>query len=292
MAVSSNSASRRKLAIGLVLIALTATAAVVLFRTMDASPEKAAPATAPAASPAEGPRPAPIVPLAPPAPLGRADLLTAAAAAAAAYSAGQTDGLLQADLVGRPFRVSIPFGCFGPRDPAGGQASAYWEYGQDGKTLKISVGPQDWTQSTFLRGAEGTEVIDAVEGFWIPRPWLAAEACPAVRPDPSQPAAPAPETVGLAVFYAAEGSRVQRRNGRPYEVVVAAPGEGRPAAPQGYRLVLEGRVAGFPDGRALRCHSQSPDQRPVCVFRVEIDHVQIRDPAAPPADAVLGEWRS
>ncbi|HRD29396.1 MAG TPA: hypothetical protein PLO65_13940, partial [Caulobacter sp.] len=78
------------------------------------------------------------------------------------------------------------------------------------------------------------------------------------------------------------------RDGRPYSFVRKVP-EGEPATPaEGYRLVLEGRVTGYPGGHAVRCRSDSPDRRPVCLVAVEFDRVAFEDGAT---GAVLAEWR-
>jgi len=293
MAAPDSGASRRKLVVGLALIALAAALVVFLVQRAEAPPE---PPVAPeirtgVPAPPSEVRP-PTVPLAPPPPAGRSDLLAAAAAAASAYGSGApAAAATQPTLTGRRFRISLPFGCSGPGEEGD---SAFWRYGPDRETIRVSVRPEVWTDSGFVRELGGSETFDAVEGFWIRRPWAASEDCPAARPDPLQAVQPAasPETVGLAVFYGPNDSRVARRDGRPYEVVAPAPDDGSPPAPRGYRLVLEGRVTGFPGGAAVRCRSPSVDQRPVCLIGVQIDLVQIRDPAAPPAEAVLGEWRS
>ena len=56
----------------------------------------------------------------------------------------------------------------------------------------------------------------------------------------------------------------------------------------GYRVVLEGRFASFPDGRAIRCRAASIDQRPVCIAAVQLDRVAFEDGSS---GTVLSEWR-
>ena len=60
-----------------------------------------------------------------------------------------------------------------------------------------------------------------------------------------------------------------------------------PAPTGGYRLILEGRMSAFADGRAIRCRASSPDQRPVCIGAVQLDRVAFEDAGG----AVLSEWR-
>lgn len=193
--------------------------------------------------------------------------------------------------------MRIPFGCTGPShaiDDTASDGLARWTWGPDRKTIQLSLTPGDWTGSalSFQPGAEANAepVWEAVEGFWVPRPWLAAEACPDVRADLLQtglgPASP--QTVGIAAVFEAGGSRIGRRNGRAYAFTVRARGD-QPltAPPGGYRLLLEGRVVGFPSGRAIRCRAAGPDERPVCVAAVQLDKVAFEDAAG----ATLSEWR-
>ena len=94
--------------------------------------------------------------------------------------------------------------------------------------------------------------------------------------------------MGLASVFEADGSRLGRRNGRAYEHTVRGVDDQPAVAPvQGYRLVLEGRLAAFPEGRSIRCRGSGPDQRPVCIAAVQIDRVAFEDAAG----ALLSEWR-
>ena len=248
-------------------------------------PEKTpAPATEPAAAPA-----APATPSPPPV-LSRADLIQAAEAAASAYAAGS--GPNRDSLSGRRFAVRQAFGCQGAApaaaEDAAGDGLARWSWGPERKTLRLSLTPGDWTQSALISG--GAPDWEAVEGFWLNRPWLRAEGCPAAQGDPlaSGPAAPSPQTVGLAAVHEQDSSRLGRRNGRAYSFVVRGEGDQPAVAPTGgYRLVLEGRLTAFADGRAFQCRATSPDQRPVCVAAAQIDRVAFEDATG----AVLSEWR-
>ena len=222
--------------------------------------------------------------------LDRAGLLQAMDAAASAYAAGQTSG---DSLTGRRFVVRQAFGCAGgsppPVEAAPGDGLAAWSWGPRRESLRLTLAPGDWTDSPLLAGS--ADSWEAAEGFWISRPWLRADGCPGVEGDPlaSGPvAAPSPQSVGLAAVFEEDGSRLGRRNGRAYEFTVRGEGDQAPAAPVGgYRLVLEGRLAAFADGRALRCRGASSDQRPVCIGAVHLDRVAFET-----ADGrTLSEWR-
>jgi hypothetical protein len=256
--------------------------------------ERKAPPAAPAAAP-----PAAPAPPAPAAALGRNELLQAMEAAAAAYAAGTPAE--EAGLAGRRFVIRQAFGCSGP-SAAGGLADglAHWSVKGRSGDIEITLSPAAWTDSRLVEKAETWE---AVEGMWLPRPWLRTEACPPATSPPTPPGTgPAtnsatppvlplatPQTMGLAAVFEAEGSRVGRRNGRPYSFTIRGKdGAPAPAPADGYRLVLEGRLAGFADGNAIRCHALSPDHRPVCIAASRLDRVAFEDAGG----GLLSEWRA
>jgi hypothetical protein len=276
--------SPRKYAGPLVIIAAFATGAALTW----AVTRPPAPVDPADTATVEAPRAPPAPVLAAP-PLGRGQLLAAARAATAAYAAGQPAPAGQTDLVGRRFEVRIPFGCSGPQaEPAGAQA--WWNYDSARQTLTLAARPVDWTAAPPVPLVTGADV-EAVEGFWLPRPWTDAETCPprAAGPlaAPARLVPPTPQTLGVASVFRAAGSRVLRRGARPYQVVrkvspddLAAVGE--------FHLVLSGRVAAIRDGQPVACRAETSDQRPVCLIAVEFDRVAFEDAAG---DA-LAEWRS
>jgi hypothetical protein len=226
--------------------------------------------------------------------LTRGDLVSAAGQAASAFAEGKAPSTAD-PLVGRSFAVRVAFGCSGPaagEARAGeGNGLAAWTWGPDRKTIQLRMTPSNWTGSAMLAKAGASEKWEAVEGFWIPRPWLASETCPVVKADPLQTgASPAsPQTVGLAAAFEAGGSRLGRRNGRAYEHSVRMKGD-TPLTPSesGFRMLLEGRVASFPSGRAIECSAPGPDQRPVCIIAIQLDRVAYEDANG----STLSEWRS
>lgn len=235
------------------------------------------------------PTPAPT-PLQPTAPLSRADLLAAVSRAASAYAAGQiADGV--DPLVGRHFAIRTPFGCAGPAPATGVEDGvAAWSWGPDQKTIQLSLTPGGWLNTALIAGA-GDGDWESVEGVWLPRPWLATDACPSIRTDALQSGqpAPSPQTVGLAAISEKTDSRAGRRNGRAYTFTIRGEDDRAPSAPvDGYRTLLEGRVAAFPGGRAVRCRASSPDQRPVCIVAIRLDRVAFTEASG----NVLTEWRA
>lgn len=236
--------------------------------------------------------PAPVVPVIskPSPPLTRGDLVSAAGQAASDYAEGKV--FVTADpLIGQNISVRVPFGCTGstPVETTKSEREglAGWTWGADRKSIQLQMTPGDWVHSALMGGKDASEKWDAVEGFWIPRPWLASEACPAIKSDPLQTTAPlaSAQTLGLAAVFEAGGSRVGRRNGRSYEFSIR--GKGADVAPQSsYRLVLEARITAFPSGRAITCHAPGPDQRPVCIIAIKLDRVAFEDEQG----ATLSEW--
>jgi hypothetical protein len=130
-------------------------------------------------------------------------------------------------LVGRRFGLRLPFGCTGPAAEAA--AGASWVYSADRRSVRIVVRPETWTGSALIQAIAAPETYEAVEGFWVTRPWLLSEDCPALPTDPTTttPSASSPETLGLGVFFEEGGSRVARRDQRPYEIVLRLDGAPR-----------------------------------------------------------------
>lgn len=245
----------------------------------------------PAAAPPPGPAPAAAPPdtFATAPPLTRADLVQNANAAAAAYASGAKPILDRSPLIGRRFVVRIPFGCGGP-GAAPPSAQADVQLDAETGSLKLAARPAIWTSLPQLQDLPFADKIETVEGFWIPRPWVTTEACPPTRdtPLPATPTPVAAQTVGLARIFEKGGSRTLMRGDRPYQATVKLPKDDAALIGHTYRLVLEGRLVGFRDGRATRCWSESADHRPICLYAVEYDRVAIEDAVS---GAVLGEWR-
>ena len=269
------------------------------------------------AQPAPAPRPAPPIvqtaeaprPMTPSA-LDRAGLLQALDLAASSYASGRpTTG---DDFAGRRFVLREAFGCEGPA-PAATPGLAQWAWGRDRRSIEITLTPLDWSRDAIFSGAGSR--WEAVEGFWIARPWMRDPGCaapPAVAtPAPPsqtadglmavgaappsteygttpQPAAATPQVAGLASVFEEGGSRVGRRDGKPFTFTLRPENDGALAAPaHGFRLVIEGRLTVFPTGLAVRCQATSVDVRPVCFVAGEVDRVAFED-----ADGkLLREWR-
>jgi hypothetical protein len=278
MTEPSQRSSRIALAAGAAAALALAIGGYVVGRSTSPPPPEPAPAPVEAT-------PAPKLPVITP-PLGRSDLLDAVAAAADAFAAGYAGAAGNAELVGRRFEVRIPFGCYGA-SPENGGATLRWNYDPKDGTLRVSAAPEVWTNIPWVRSLAG-EKVEAVEGFWLPRPWSKAEACPTrdarmIAP----PLLPAPrQTVGLAQFFEAGGSRVPRRDGKPYETVEKVTLE-KLQATEGFRLVLRGRIDALPNGQPVGCHSPGPEIQPVCLIAVELDRVAIENPLS---GEQLAEW--
>lgn len=159
------------------------------------------------------------------------------------------------------------------------------------------------------------ETVESAAGFWVSRPWQTATDCPALRiappvtetaPDTGQdaeeaepetgsirvaPLAPeaSPQTLGLVQLFTDQSPRTGRTVGRPHVHTIRAEGDAPLAAPdKGFRLVLEGRIARFPNGRSISCAAPGPDVRPRCLVAVTFDRIALRDPVSQNA---LAEWR-
>ena len=232
--------------------------------------------------------PHPPIPSAPPA-LNRMDLIQGATAATAAYASGKP--LQERDpLVGRSFAIKIPFGCDGPQSTAD-RSQAYFAVDEKKGSLRLAANPADFTSLPLIQGLPDVAKIEAVEGFWIPRPWSSSEACPPNRdmsvPIAAAPPTPSPQVLGFAEIFEKGGSRILRRDGRPYESTQKTAGPPDPAS-RAYRLIVEGRIVGFPDGQAIHCWAASPNQRPICLYAVTYARVAFENRDT---GKTIAEWR-
>ncbi|HYG27633.1 MAG TPA: hypothetical protein VD906_12070 [Caulobacteraceae bacterium] len=265
---------RRGLALAAGVIALILAAALLFGRPEPEEPPPAKPGPEPLVVDTQPlPLPAP--------PLNRAELIAAAARAASAVATGKPPPTEDAALVGRAFRVAIPFGCAGPTDAESPGPS--WSLDEERQTIKLTARPQLWTKEPWVAELAGQADIEAVEGFWLPRPWLLTADCPTT----TLVGGAAGEELGLAVFFDADSSRLLRRGDRPYEHVMNVPAAGATPA-NGYRLVLAGRITGYEGGEPVRCRVVDPARRPVCLFAVSLDRVAFEDPAG---GDTIAEWR-
>ncbi len=241
-------------------------------------------APAPAA-PASKPKPPPVLD----AVLGRADLMALAAAAADA-SAGGRDPAAEIDgAAGRRFEIRLPFGCDGPARE-GTSAAAQWRYEPDDQTLRIRVVPISWEPQDWW-GGDSALGVEAIEGFWITRPWTSSEACPEAGDRPSapgtEPVTLPGQTLAVGQVFFVEGARGGRRNGEPYTTAVRVAEEELDVS-LGFRLRISGRIAPTRGIGPVRCRQPAgPEQRPICLVSVEIDEVAIENPAK---EEILATW--
>ncbi len=278
----------RKLAlVGPVVIA-AAVGAIIAFAVFSREGE-APPAPAPTPPPPVQAPPAATPPLPPP-PLSREELIVAANEAASAYADRSSDKTQAKDaLIGRRFSLKIPFGCEGAQvSPSGAQAFA--DYDATKKTLRLVARPAAWKTLPLVQSLTDVDQIESVEGFWIPRPWSASQACPPRRDDaiPATPTAPTAPTLGLARLFMNGGPRALQRGERPYEYVQKIADDDVAALSRTFNLVLQGRLVGFDRSTALRCWSESTAHRPICLYAVEFDRIAFEDGAD---GKVLAEWR-
>ncbi len=248
------------------------------------------------------PRPAP--------PLDRAGLLAAVAQAASAAAAGAAVAPELRALDGRQFEVRIRFGC---RGPTTGATTNWlnWSFDSESRTIRVEARP------TISEGEPAvariaSEDFEAVEGFWIPRPWLLQAVCPAtaavkaaeqeppqtdtvasagtaaVEEDADVRADPVPvgQRVGIAQFFTDTDSRIGRRDNRPYQARHTL-NEGQALSSQGFNLVLSGRLRAFPGRGVIECSAIDSTAAPDCIVGAEFQRVWIEQPES---GEVIADW--
>ncbi|MBA3510972.1 hypothetical protein [Sphingomonas sp.] len=247
--------------------------------------------------------------------LDRAAIFAAVARAASAEAAGTDHSEAQRELDGRQFEIRIRFGCKGPSTELREEWLG-WSFDREKGTLRVRAMPTLSAEEQLVK-ALGGDQFEAVEGFWIPRPWLLEAACPATAAVSSAPAEPAADAasketgaqpattpaaaaesqqitepvpkwprIGIAQFFTETDPRTGRRSMRPYEAVKTL-GPEQPIGSQGFNLVLSGRLKALPDKRVIACVAKGADSPPECIVSVDFDRVWIEKPAD---REILAEW--
>ncbi|MCC2980972.1 hypothetical protein [Sphingomonas sp. IC4-52] len=278
--------SRLAIAAGLAAAIAIGGGGFLLGRSTVPRPEPAATLPPPAPAPtAEAPVPADDI-------LRRSDLIALGAAAADAATSARDLPAQAAAVAGKRFELDIPFGCDGPA-PETSELPMRWRYDAAAGALRVHVAPVSWAPTEWW--AAPPAAVEALEGFWIERPWSSSETCPARAEPPAAPAeadAPSPpvggETLGIAQLITPDTPRQMQRSGKAYEAVVRMAGDAV-AIDRGLRLRLSGRIGRFPDGQPVRCRDGGgPHQRPICLIAVSLDEVAFQNPAD---DALLATWQ-
>lgn len=202
----------------------------------------------------------------------RERLLLAVAHARSLIAAGEDDRAAQQELDGQRFELRIRFGCGAP--PTEERASnPSVRFNPEDRTVEVTAAPNVDFANPLVAQLAGTGV-EAAEGFWLQRPWLLRPAC---GQGLGAGDAASPPQVGIAQFFTPDDSRVGRRNERSYTTLVRLRDPDDPQRPQGYDLVLAGRLRAGPAGRVIRCASPHPGTMPVCLISAEFDRVLIED---------------
>ena len=231
--------------------------------------------------------------------LNRGAILAAVAQATSAHAAGADDSAAQRALDGRQFEFRIRFGCRGPSTVLRQQWLG-WSFDEDSRTLRVRARPTLAGDEPLVQEFGGIK-FEAVEGFWIPRPWLLQPVCPAASAVQEAPAdevaaedakvdEPLPRwpRIGIAQFFSETDPRTGRRSIRPYEAVKTLDVRSRPAS-QGFDLVLSGRLKALPDKRVITCSAKGAQSPPDCIISVDLDRVRIE---APGSEEIIAEWSS
>lgn len=273
----SPTGSRQAIA-GFFLTAIAVGTIGFLLGRGSAPPKESAPLPTPAAveKPAQ-----PVAIPAPPPPVARAELLALAAAAADSASSGEPLPAAVAAAAGRRFLLNLPFGCGGPASEANAAPLSFTLDAEKG-VLKLRAHPTAWTAADWWPTATPAGV-EAIEGFWVPRPWSSAESCAAAgtaAPPGAEPLTLPGQTLAIAQFLGPGSPRHMARGDKPLEADIRVPqGFTPPAA--GFRLRLSGRIDRIPGpvGAPIRCiQPAGAEQRPICVVAAAFEEAAIENP--------------
>lgn len=238
-------------------------------------------------------------------PIDRASLLAAVVQAASATAAGAPASSELRALAGRRFELRIRFGCRGPSTDLRNEWLG-WSFDAETRTVRLRARPTISEEEPLLAHL-GEGEFEAVEGFWIPRPWLLQPVCPATAAidgstagrepaqadaesdepvdQPSEPVPTAPR-VGIAQFFTSTESRTGRRDGRAYEAVHTLK-EGEAVRSQGFNLVIAGRLRALPGRNVIECVASSAANPPECIISAEVERAWIEQPET---RDVIAEW--
>lgn len=212
--------------------------------------------------------------------LARSDLIALGAAAADATSSGSPLPESLKEAAGARFQLYLPFGCDGAAAPDS-DAALRWTFDGAASTLRVHVAPTRWPVDDWWQTPPAG--LEAIEGFWIARPWSSRETCggggAVETPAGTEPITLPGQTLGIVQLVSKDTPRQVTRGGKPYESTVRiAPDALR--IDQGLRVRLTGRIARFPEGDALRCAQPGGrEQRPVCLIAATFEEVAIENPA-------------
>lgn len=218
-------------------------------------------------------------------PLTRRDIILAAMESATDLVTGSDDPERQQRLDGRSFSFRI-------RLCEGAPSHDRLTFDRERRVLRVAV-TTDLDADDPVAAAIGAGAFEAVEGFWVPYPWLLQAACP---PAPSsggaenqgsalpEATAQARPTLALAEFFLPGADRSARREGRPFSVTRRLD-EG--VTPGPVDLVLRGRLTGLPGAKVINCVASAPMLAPQCIVSARFDSVRLEQVET---GELLGEW--
>lgn len=219
--------------------------------------------------------------------LGRADIISIAALAADALASGEPLPEDVRAMANRRFQLALPFGCTGP-ESENSLAPLRWRYDEAGGVLRLRVASTSWSPSEW--GIGQNTPIEAMEGFWLTRPWSSDAVCPQrvhAAPTGTEPVTLPGQTLAVAQFFTGNARRSALRADRPFETVQRVAPDKFDAS-RGFRLLLSGRIDRVPGGDPVRCIQPAGiEQRPICVVAVVLDEVRIENPVGA---KVLATW--
>lgn len=218
-------------------------------------------------------------------PLTRRDLILVAMESA-------TDLVTATDVAERQQRLDGRSFSFRIRLCEGAPSRDRLTFDREKRVLRVAVTP-DLNANDPVAAALGAGEFEALEGFWVPYPWLLQAACSPVPSSggaekrdaaPVEASAQARPTLALAEVFLPGADRSARREGRPFSVTRRLD-EG--VAPGAVDLVLRGRLTRLPGAKVINCVASEAMLAPQCIVSVRFDAVRLEQAES---GELLGEW--
>jgi hypothetical protein len=210
-------------------------------------------------------------------PMDREAMLLAAVRARSAAATGADDREAQRPLDRQRFEFRMRLGCdiLAPGAPDTAEA----RFDPQGRRVQLRTSPNVSIENPLV-AAIGGDGVEAIEGFWIRRPWLLSPACAGAESSARE--------FGIVQFFTQQDPRTERRDGRAYRIAAELPEGSTAPTPGSWDLILRGRLRNWGGDRVILCRPASEGATPTCLISVQFDEVSVEEVGT---GRSLASWR-